>query len=371
VATHLSGGLDSSAITGLAASLLDNPGRLQAWSWMRPPEGTEETQDPEWSLAMEVARMWHVPLHFTPFSEADFLALLQQPPLEYNDSADLWYEFPVRQQLQQQGVQVILSGWGGDQFISNAGQGAYLEGLLSRRAVATLADLAALAGDAGRPGRAFLSLGRHQLAAPLRDYLRWRFGRERFNGWGDDGLQLTTPEFRQWAERSSKALNRLQPRLRLRDRQLQELAVGTVYNRVEAWAASGSRAGVEYRYPLLDRRIIEFALGMPPEHYRGAGESRRVFRGAVDPYLPGLLREGSIKFEPRRVQEAYDTITRALTRHLTESPPAPHACVDVKALQRAVAALPEPGTAVTAGALTALQNVKRATFVANLSVDLP
>lgn len=32
---------------------------------------------------------------------------------------------------------------------------------------------------------------------------------------------------------------------------------------MEGWAASGARPGIEYAHPLLDRRVLEFALGLP------------------------------------------------------------------------------------------------------------
>ncbi len=371
IATHLSGGLDSSAIAALAASQLDDPARLEAWSWMRPPASAEEEGDPEWSLARAVADKWNIPLHFTSFGERDFLNILQRKPLLDNDSADLWYEFPVREQMRSRGIGIVLSGWGGDQFISNAGESAYLEGLLSRNALGTLADLAGLAKNSRRPARAVASLARHQLAAPLLDYVRWRLSRASFNGWGDDGLQLATPEFQQWARQFSETIDRLQPRLRVRGRQLQELASGTIYNRVEAWAASGARAGVSYRYPLLDQRIVEFALGLPPGQYCGAGKSRRLFRDSMQGYFPAQQREGVTKREPQRVQEAYDTMASALNRLLLKFPPAPNPWIDVAALQRAAAALPPPGAALTGEALTALLSVKRATILATLSVDLP
>ena len=33
---------------------------------------------------------------------------------------------------------------------------------------------------------------------------------------------------------------------------------------MEGWAATGACRGIEYRHPLLDRRILEFALSLPP-----------------------------------------------------------------------------------------------------------
>lgn len=371
VGSHLSGGLDSSAIVGLAASQLEDLSRLQAWSWMRPPASAEEALEPEWSQAEAVARKWQVPLHFTSFSESDFLAILRRNPLRENDSADLWYEYPVRAQLQARGIAVMLSGWGGDQFISNSGEGAYLEGLLSRNAGNVLADFTALAKGSRRPARAALTLAWHQLGGPLFDYLQARCQRAAFNGWGDCGLALTTPAFQQWVRQHGVSPPRVKPRLRVRGRQLQELAHGAFYNRIEAWAASGHRAGVVYRYPLLDQRVIAFALGLPPDQYCSEGTMRRIFRTAMRDYFPPLLHEGVSKREPRRVEEVYAIVRAGLQRYLREQPPADTGLIDVNALQRAAAALPPPAADLPEAALLALLTVKRATILAGLGGDLP
>ena len=50
---------------------------------------------------------------------------------------------------------------------------------------------------------------------------------------------------------------------------------------MEGWAASGARHGLEYRYPLLDRRVLEFALGLPPGQFRRGRWSRWLMRRAL------------------------------------------------------------------------------------------
>lgn len=43
---------------------------------------------------------------------------------------------------------------------------------------------------------------------------------------------------------------------------------------MEHWAANAARYRIVYRYPLLDRRVVEFALGLPPEFFLHNGRSR-------------------------------------------------------------------------------------------------
>ena len=72
----------------------------------------------------------------------------------------------------------------------------------------------------------------------------------------------------------------------MRRAQLALLRYGHIEQRIEDWAASGARLGIEYRYPLLDRRLLEFVLGLPPEQFRSGPWNRCVMRRALDGILP-------------------------------------------------------------------------------------
>jgi len=59
-----------------------------------------------------------------------------------------------------------------------------------------------------------------------------------------------------------------------------------VARRIEAWHQMALRFGFDYGYPLLDRRIVEWALSVPPETFRDGDHSRRVFRKAITGMVP-------------------------------------------------------------------------------------
>ena len=57
--------------------------------------------------------------------------------------------------------------------------------------------------------------------------------------------------------------------------------------RIESWALSAFPKKIEYRYPLLDKRIIEFAIGIPEEmYYPKKGKNRHLIKNAVKDLLP-------------------------------------------------------------------------------------
>ena len=51
-----------------------------------------------------------------------------------------------------------------------------------------------------------------------------------------------------------------------------------------------SRIGLEYRHPLLDRRVIEYCLGLPQDQLRCGSEAKKVLRNAMRGLLPETVR---------------------------------------------------------------------------------
>jgi hypothetical protein len=73
---------------------------------------------------------------------------------------------------------------------------------------------------------------------------------------------------------------------------------GHITERIESWAASGRRKGLQYVYPLLDRRAIEFSLSFPGKFFVNHGEGRFVFRKAVEDFWPPGMAFSVRKAEP-------------------------------------------------------------------------
>ena len=71
--------------------------------------------------------------------------------------------------------------------------------------------------------------------------------------------------------------------------------------RIEHWVAGGARHGIEYRHPLLDRRLLEFVLGLPPEQFQCGRWGRLLMRRALRTVLPAKVCWHTSKVEPARV----------------------------------------------------------------------
>jgi asparagine synthase (glutamine-hydrolysing) len=83
----------------------------------------------------------------------------------------------------------------------------------------------------------------------------------------------------------------------LRKRQIELLRSGHLQYRMESWAAHGADFGLAYEYPLLDRRIIEFALSIPDHLYFKHGWKRWLYRTATEGVLPDSVRWNPHKFD--------------------------------------------------------------------------
>jgi len=76
---------------------------------------------------------------------------------------------------------------------------------------------------------------------------------------------------------------------------------GYIQSRIESWATAAICDRVEYSYPLLDKRIIEFMYGVPSIYFVHENVGRYLFRVAVNDLLPKNIVWVNNKSEPKRV----------------------------------------------------------------------
>ena len=277
VGAHLSGGLDSSTMVVLAARELRREGRPPplAYTWLPPRDrqpaaaGAPEYEVLDAVCAREGLRLFH---HFEVTPE-ESLAMLRRDGV-YPGRRFSGLEASVQRRAAEHGVRVLLSGWGGDEGVSFNGRGLYAHLLLSGR----WPRLAAECRARGLGPRHVLGETARALMPPMPRRLRrpWRDPRSFPN-------TFIAPAF------ARRQPPRPLPRRRgvgTRRTQLCLLRDGHLIRDTELLAASGARHGIEYRYPLLDRRLLEFALGLPSEQFRRGKWNRWLMRHAGQSLLP-------------------------------------------------------------------------------------
>lgn len=308
VGVHLSGGLDSSGVAVLAARALRRQGRPAppAFAWHPPPSPRQlgAVGAAEYGRIDAVCRQEGLQVFYCPPDARDVVAFLRRDGTRC-DEGTLVHEEVVQRTATGQGVDVLLSGWGGDEGISFNGRGYHQQLLRS--------------GQAGKLWGEFRKRSRYPLAAFVAEAARPLF---------TPGVAAVARRLRrgEWPFRKNVTFidpgfaRRVRPLLAatgaslsgVGDERIRLLRHGAGSRRMEGWAASGERHGIEYRYPLLDRRVLEFALGLPLEQYRRGRWSRWLMRRALDPVLPPEVCWNADKRDPVRSEALRDAVADAL-----------------------------------------------------------
>ena len=298
VGAHLSGGLDSSTMVVLAARELRREGRPPplAYTWLPPRDrqpaaaGALEYEVLDAVCAREELRLFHQ-FEVTP---EELLAMSRRDGVYPGRRLSL-LEASVQRRAAEHGVRVLLTGLGGDEGVSFNGRGLYAHLLLSGR----WPRLAAECRARGLGLRYVIGETVRSLIPPMpRRLRRWRNPRSFPNTFIDPAFARRQPP-RPVPQRRGVGTRRTQLRL-LRD--------GHLIRDTELLAASGARHGIEYRYPLLDRRLLEFALGLPSEQFRRGKWSRWLMRHAGQSLLPPDVCWRLAKADIHLIFDPYDNV---------------------------------------------------------------
>lgn len=274
VGVHLSGGLDSSSVLGtVMANTLAAP--VTASLVLPWPESDERA----W-IAAAAAHWSLTPILVEPPSAPAAHGLSAIP--EHRDLPDP-PSFgpllaPMHQALHAAGVDVVLTGLGGDQWWS--GESAHMADLLRRgdlRALLAWKRAGGAMGESEWNWRSFVQNG----MLPLVPARARRLARAR--------VPARPPA---WIERAFAA--RVDLMGRLRNRPPTPDAPSESWRRLRWRLDSGQEAlvkerldrmavahGVELRHPMYDRRLVELALATPDDARIADGRNRVVFRNAM------------------------------------------------------------------------------------------
>ena len=304
VGVHLSGGLDSSSVAVLSARQLRRQGRPAppAFSWLPALEGTPPKREHarEYALIEAVCEQEGLQVfHGAPGPEEVMDVLRRDGTLPGGSFS--FNEEVVLRRAAAMGVRVILSGAGGDHCVSFNGRGHLAHLLLSGRWRALAAEYRAQDAAAWRFLVYIVLPLLHPALAEMHN--RWRTGLSVRRRW------FINPEF---ARRAKPLVMPMARPIGVRRTQLHSLQDGRLGEFQDQWRAHSVRSGVEYRFPLLDRRLLEFALSLPPEQFRRPGHNRWLMRHALRHILPPEVCWNRRKDDPARTEPLMDATAGAL-----------------------------------------------------------
>jgi len=286
VASHLSGGLDSTTVALLAARAAAEMGRamhgyaMLEWAEAGDPPVLDEAP------FVEAARAMAPDLAVHPIAPRGPDAFLQRR-IDPTTAIALDPDEPeqaILAQARTAGARVMLSGWGGD-------QGATFDGLDAEAELFRSGAWALLARELGlrrqRSGQGIVRLLAGRVAAPMLP----------------EGLRRALRRLRGEPEPARRLADLVAPAARAHIRgepprrrpgtlahRLGTLETGWVPACLEQFAQRGARHGIAYAYPMLDLDLLAYVMRLPGWFFMREGQPRRVIRDAMVGILPEPVR---------------------------------------------------------------------------------
>ena len=272
VGVMLSGGVDSSSITGVAARL---------WRAGRVPCAGVETfsisvpgPKDERPFFEEVGARWKLPAH-------RFVARLPRPG-QFRDETRRFLDVqtfphsptvdPLRAHARDRGVRVLLTGVGGDDWLGTS-PWAYAD-LLRRMQLGALAYRlrrdASIDDFSGWPSAAKAALW-PLMPSPAKKLIRRALGRDRPPRWVNQEFAARID----LADRLARHEVDIPFRSFEQYDNWHEGTSGAAVHSLEMFDRSAAGFGFEHWHPLFDRRIVEFGLATPATS-GGATAARRI-----------------------------------------------------------------------------------------------
>lgn len=299
---HVTGGIDSAACVAVASRVSKARGEAPpvGFSWLAPTPGADE-----WERTEITAQYAGIPLVPVPLTVEGALAVLGRDATRDPYTSTLLHEAEVQKAAAAQGIRVMLSGWGGDEATTFGGRGT-AERYLARRG--QWLQLYRSARARGRSGRRAItnplfhpkSLKNRRLETLRRTTLR-----------GERTCYVDPGRLRAATLPVVAPLDDSGPIQYMESLLLN----GHLAERAVAWAISGAEHGLRYRYPLLDRRLLAFPLGMPAALFLPQdGEHRWLMRRALRGWIPERVRVEMSKQEVARYEATNTVLEQALGR---------------------------------------------------------
>ena len=282
VGIELSGGMDSSTLTGLAANITDN---LSAFTVSFPGTGVDEEP-----FARQVAERYRDRLHYTVltppdddfFIQADAYVWLLEEPFH---APNMLTNQGIWRKMSAQGIRVSVNGGGGDELLAGYASeyhAAYLRSLLRE-------------GNLGQFGHEFFSFSESQSGKVARNYLK--------------SAARLLPEALKQRYRQQQISRSLDPFLPPVDWQphtgaswdIQQRLIDNMGNwKMNYWMRVGNKSAMdvpmEIRLPFLDYRLVDFVFLLPVSYLIRDGWLKWILRQAASEILPPEVVWRKVKF---------------------------------------------------------------------------
>ncbi|MEI6137642.1 MAG: asparagine synthase C-terminal domain-containing protein [Mariniphaga sp.] len=281
---HVSGGLDSTGIACILADHIDDKTRLIGYS-LTP----EELIDPgnkknEKEFIEEFSTGKGVPVRYLKLEKNAIVKDSTEPEFEIQH-----IEYPILRMAGKDGVTTLFSGWGGDEFLS-----------LSNRGLLNLcffnANVFLLIKYLKRYGILFsLKMATAELLPLLVPF--WLLPTFRRTDWTQ--LRLLKGSFI-WKHRKLIFFHNRKNVFGYGNRKgfiMKLLYLYHIPTRMDNWTMYAEKYGFEYKYPLLDKEVLDFWFSLPIRFTYENFDARLLFREIMKGTLTESIRNRRDKSE--------------------------------------------------------------------------
>lgn len=289
---HVSGGLDSSTVAALARKEYPKQNDFYGYSWSPDNYTSKKIKLDERELVRKLGNMANIIPVFLDTQHDDLISSIKNSLFNYM----YFYEEKVLIKAQKHKTNLIFSGWGGDEFLSFGSMGLDSDLFFNFQ------------------WKTFLKRNPLKNPVTLLKRLIWRVF--------FPALNIITPSARNslleslfFFKKEHQKLDRKTFEKYYCFRSRREYHLNIIYyyhvaERTECWDILGYKYGVQYRYPLLDKRIIEYMLKVPSKLLIKDGDfTRIILREISNDLLPEEIRWRKGKRDDAFFEHAYEPTT--------------------------------------------------------------
>lgn len=296
ISAELSGGLDSSGVTALAAKLIDDIRKLYTFSFVLKVDekGKKEVADEEVFID-EVIKYCGIlnPVKVTETGRRHFLDF-HEAEIAVNSGVDVYsayWQEPLRRKMEERGIRVTLSGYLGDEAVTHQGKYYFYEYLEEGK----YADFIKVAFQKGYYDLPLKMLIRNLLPETLRQAVN----KDHKNPYIRTSY-LKDPEF----ERMLVEEDLNFPKIHSRSYKKNIIDLVTrryPFQRIQSESSFGIMHRLESRFPFADIRLLRFFLSLPTHIIGNPNISRHLYRTSMKGIMPDLILNRNDKSVPAAI----------------------------------------------------------------------
>lgn len=286
VGAEVSGGLDSSGIVAMAMELLGKNSEFYSFTYGKPKHQVPSQKAiDDTDTVRKICSKYGIEPYWTVVNEMDlsgqeYFELMTNVMDEYENNGVPLFSSSFLKQATEKKVGVVLSGWGGDQIVTNT-WGA--SGLISHLATEKKYGQLWKQIRYNRPlHRAVLSFARAVVQPQANKNVLNKWVTE-----NADNTILTDALIEKY--KLKEAMNGDLTRRLAKDihtYQIQSITARSIYQRTYQHEQVGKHFRVEYRFPMQDVRLTEYINNLPYETIAPNGKRRYLFKMAVKGLVP-------------------------------------------------------------------------------------